>query len=322
MITIPEGMGLEDFAQGEPVANVVGVRQKGSRRFSVPRGSIRSRYRADRDWDYTTAREGEAPQKFRVAEVDMKEKRVRGKYLKIAPGSSVSVPERMVRVISPDAIAPVSMDPNFEPVEDRLLEPEPEEIMARENVEIFDPEAPYQAVTKKARLPGYRGWQQFPAESEMQAPDKLTYRNPVSERPSWNEREEVHEEYDKEGEEEASASGIQKMPDDTPLSQFDVILSVAAAAITAGATGFKAYSDIKQAKEARKAVASQAEADAARSAALFSQQFNPLGPKASSGSSPRPSYAPTSMGPDWTTIAIYAGGGLAVLALAYMFLRR
>lgn len=351
MITIPEGMGFDGIEGMRKVLTGVKERsRKGrGRRFVVPPGLVRQKYQEDRTWDYSAAREGAPPKKFRVAEVEIKEKPSKASYVRINRANSIDMPggARNVKVVGPDMIAPAGDDPDFDRVSPKykILDPMPEEIMAEDNVQILTQAQEFDAETFEEEVPGFDSdksyfrnkptgvlRQRFPSRAEMQAPDKLLYDNPSNERPSWAEREDVHEEYAEEGEEEM-AMGTLRVSDDATfedVGQWDIIATVATTALTAAATGYSAYSQIKAAKDAKAAAKKQAAADAAASAAMFEQQFNqnvaarygaPPPPGAPPGTYP-PTYAPYATGTDWTKIALYAGGGVLLAGVAYMIFKK
>lgn len=361
MITIPEGMDFDGIEGMRKVLTGVKERnRKGrKRRFVVPPGLVRGKYKEDRSWDYSAAREGAPPKKFRVAEMDIVEKPSKRSFVRINNADSIDMPggARNVKVVGPDMIAPAGEDPDFDRVSPKykILEPMPEEIMAEDNVQILTQAQEFDAETFEEDVPGFDSdksyfrnkptgvlRQRFPARSEMQAPDKIIYDNPSNERPSWAEREEVHEEYAEEGEEQLHekyaddedqemAMGTLRVSDDSTfedVGQWDVIASVAATALTAAATGYSAYSQIKAAKEAKSAAKKQAAADAAASAAAFEQQFNQNvaarygAPAPVPGAPYPPSYAPYSTGTDWTKVALYAGGGVILAGVAYLIFKK
>jgi hypothetical protein len=317
MITIPEGMGLEAFGQSDVIDSVY---PKKKSRYQVLRGQIRNQAAENMDYDDVMAREGQSPMRPRVAEVQADEVPSRNRYVRPRSGGLVSTSQHTVKVTGYNQISPVSDDPDFSPVRGKVLDTELVPVKTRGEVAIYNDNPSFRARMRRAHGPrtGRPYWQSFPDNSEMEAPDKLLYDNPISKRPSWRERQEVHEDYDKEGNEEAQI----RIPDKMSIGQFDLILTVASTAIQAGATGFKAYADIKRAKEERKAASQANAAQAAQSAALFQNQFAPqeapVAPRASGGNT----LAPTFAGIDWTKIAIYGGGGLALVIAGYMLLKR
>lgn len=352
MITVPEGMSLEEFAlQGDQaVIERVRSRKGKGRRFVVPKGLIKEKHKEDRTWPYRVAREGEPPARMRVAEVEMEEKEASQDFVQIAPADSISIPgwDETVKV-NPDGSITPQLGPDFSPVRGKVLIPTPEPIMARGNVVTLPNVDVFQAKTRTENIPGFgmRRWNKFPKRAEMQAPDKLIYDNPSSDAPDYYEREIVHEEYAQEGREAAEESfpeeadsadefipmlgmGSVRIADDVPLEQFDVIATAAAAIITAGATGYQAYSQIKAAKEAKKEAEKAAAASAVQQAAAFEQQFNQM--TAARYGAPPPGGAPVNYPPtfapyaqdtgtDWGKIAIFGIAGLAVVGVGYLLLK-
>jgi hypothetical protein len=341
MAMIPESMGFDDMpAEGRLIR---GVRRRGSKPYAVIPGEVREKYDTDRDWDYTMAREGEKPKKFRVADVNLVERRTKQKYVRpdMDP-NSIDMPTQTVKLVGPNTIAPATDNPDFDEVNEGVVVPSAEDIMARNNVEIYsDDEAFSTETSDKLMLPMVRrrdGSQPFPADSDMEMPDGLVYRQNSGLRPGWDERQEVHEEYAEEGDEAASMSemhmGTLRVSDDATLDQLDIIASVAASVLSAGATGYGIYSKIQQDKREKKAIAEQSKQNAIQSAAMFNQQFGQqysqsLAPQQMvPGQTVMTPQGPMTVAPfagtgvDWGKVALYGGGALVLVGLAWILVRK
>ena len=298
-------------------------------------------------------------------QVVMRDKLDPTQYVLVAPEDSVSMPaqDNEVKVVGWNTIAPVAQNPNFREFRGKVKKPTFTEPNEGEGVEILpqDPRYPVDIAWRNfPGMPSEKGapddWhpqgflrQQFPDELWSTGPGKLNFRTDASDRLPFVERQRFRRMYAQQGsaqgrmfpgwqysKEKPTMLGLSKgnavAPDDLQMDDvgfIDVIASIASAA----ATGYKAYADIKNSKEAARTARRQAAADAAAVAAQYEMQlraqmaqtqpnpavsYQPGAP----GIPPGPGIAPTQTGTNWTTIALVGGGVLLVGAVAVLLLRR
>jgi hypothetical protein len=341
MITIPEGMGFDQL--GDDQRLITGVTRKKAKAYAVLPGTIQQKYDTDRDWAYDAAREGEAPKKFRVADMDLVDQRSDQQYITpVDSPDSIDMETQTVKIVGHDTIAPATHNPDFKRVKGIVAVPTPQDIMAHNEVEVYNSEQDFTAEGPIINIPGVPGRntaypglpagvlrQRFPKRSNMQMPDGLVYDQASNVTPGWDERDDTHEIYDQEGEAAASNMGILRVGDDVPLEQFDVIASVAASVLQAGATGYGVYSKVAQDRRQKKAIADESKQNAIMSAAMFNQQFGQAyGQSLAPGQAPtgKPGYPQTvapfsSGGVDWLQIALFGGGALVLVGLTWFLIK-
>jgi len=345
MITIPEGMGFDQLGDGQRLIDSVSRRK--AKPYSVVPGTIRENYDTDRDWAYDAAREGAPPNKFRIADMNLVDRKTKQRYLRITDADTVDMPTQTVKIVGHDTIAPETQNPNFAPVRGNVVVPMPEDIMAEGDVEVYRDSQDFEAEGPIVDIPGFPGRntafpglppgvlrQKFPKKSGMQMPDGLIYDQPSNITPGWDERQDVHELYDEEGEAAAAVHGmgmgILRVEENVPLEQFDIIASVAASVIQAGASGYGIYSKIAADKREKKAMAEMKKQNAIQSAAMFDQQFSQqysqsLAPQAPGQVVMTPqgpmTVAPFSEGVDWMKIGLFGGGAVVLVGLAWFLLK-